>query len=150
MQRFLEVSDAFCVLTATAARSCSPGRDRGRTDRRGPQRAAAIASAKRSIGVVYEPEICRKDGTLRALEVSTLVLDRSSPGDVADSAVPGFSGFWGVLLVSTDRPRLGRGGEVERFGLERGGWVSFSKVLAWPCRRVVFRVWVESSVSSVR
>jgi hypothetical protein len=30
------------------------------------------------------------------------------------------------------------------------GWVSFSKVLAWPCRRVVFRVWVESSVSSVR
>ncbi len=30
------------------------------------------------------------------------------------------------------------------------GWVSFSNVLAWPCRRVVFRVWVASSARSVR
>jgi hypothetical protein len=30
------------------------------------------------------------------------------------------------------------------------GWVSFSKVLAWPVRRVVFRVCVASSLSSVR
>jgi PAS domain S-box-containing protein len=80
MQRFLEVSDAFCVLTGYRREELL---GRAATEvgliGEGPQRAAAIASAKRSIGVVYEPEICRKDGTLRALEVSTLVLGRSSP-----------------------------------------------------------------------
>ena len=30
------------------------------------------------------------------------------------------------------------------------GWVSFSNVLAWPCSRVVLRVWVASSASRVR